>query len=445
MKVFDILTSETLIKSTNANHSITTTVNNQNSAAYDGLIEIQGRKSVVEHERLSRKGLYTQVAIHKKTISSSKIQDKTDEIRHLEQTALPEKVGKLDSIRNDLRAELNKKVSCVSELNKFRETNKLKHAAVYPEETNKIFGVLFLCMVLEAALNAFFLSKASEFGLAGGFAIAIGISLLNLLVAFFMSKCLRYFHHVEPKKNIIGTFVALLLTLSVGAISLFIGHYRSALDGDVGSASIQAVTNMNESLFGISTFDSWILVCITFAIFLFVTFKCYKSDDPYPGYGEISKKAKNAVDKYSRSKTKADDLINELRKQLVAELDVRYEELDQLVVSLDEDQEAIQQLGRDFRSFLTQQSLEFDTYCEECRQRFSHDCLGILDKSAVFSKAQESIIFEVLEPLLIEEDEERFSHLRNQIRSFRETQFADIRRSYLAATSKLVLDEEQVI
>lgn len=445
MKVFDILTSEALIKSTNANHTITTTVNNQNSAAYDGLIEIQGRKSVVEHERSSRQGLYSQVAIHKKTIGSSKIQDKTDEIRHLEQTALPEKVGKLDSIRKDLRAELNKKNSSIAELNKFREANKLNCAAVYPEETNKIFGVLFLCMVLEAALNAFFLSKASEFGLAGGFAIAIGISLLNLLVAFFMSKCLRFFHHAEPKKNIMGSFGALTLVLSVGAISLFIGHYRSALDEDVGSASIQAVNNMNESLFGISTFDSWILVCITFAIFLFVTFKCYKSDDPYPGYGDISRKAKNAVDKYSRMKTKADELVGQLRKQLVTDFDVKYEELDQLVVSLDEDQEAIQQLGRDYRSFLIQQSLEFDTYCEECRQRFSHDCLQILDKSAVFSKVQESIIFEVLEPLLREEDEGRFSEVRNQIRSFRETQFADTRRSYLEATSKLVLSEEQVI
>lgn len=445
MKVFDILTAEALVKSTNANHTITTTVNNQNTAFYDGLIEIQGKKNVVEHERSNRQGLYTKVAQHKKILSSSKAQDRIDNIRHLEQTAIPNKAGKLDAIRKDLRAELTKKNSCIAELNKFREINKLTHSADFPEETKKVFGILILCGVIEAALNAFFLSKASEFGLAGGFAIAIIISIINLLAAFFMSGTLRFIHHIEPKKSILGTAGALILALIVGSISLFIGHYRAALDDDVESASIQAVTNMSESLFGISTFDSWILVAITLAIFIFVTFKFYKSDDPYPGYGNISRKAKVATDTFSKMKTKADALVDDLRKQLISELDIRYEELDQIVHGLDEDQEAIQQLGRDYRAFLTQQSLEFDTYCEECRQRFTHDCLQILDKSAEFPKPIESIVFEELELLINPEDENRFKEIRGKIREFRETQFADIRRSYLAAVNKLVLNEEQAI
>jgi hypothetical protein len=65
MNTFDILTSEALLESTNANREITTAIHNQNSENYDGLIELQCKTKVIEHERQARKALYAQAATYK--------------------------------------------------------------------------------------------------------------------------------------------------------------------------------------------------------------------------------------------------------------------------------------------------------------------------------------------------------------------------------------------
>jgi hypothetical protein len=361
----------------------------------------------------------------------------------LEQSALPEKQNTLAAIKNDLRTELNKKNTTIAELNKFREAHQLTRAAIYPDEPNKTIGLLFLMGIFEAVLNSFFLSKGSEFGLAGGFAIAIVISCLNVLIAFFMSLSLRFANHRATKISIFGIVCSTHLAIAVAAISLFIGHYRAALDKNVDLASLQAVKNMAESPLGISTFDSWILVFITFAIFALVTFKLFKNDDPYPGYGDITRKARTASKNYSRSKTKANELVTRLRDELTNALDQNYEALDKLSHEFDQDGESLEQLARDYRSFLTQQTLEYDSFCQECRQRFSHDCIQILDKNASFDTPANNIKFEEPEAFLRDNDITRLNAVKRTIREFREMEYTNLRSSYLTATNKLVLVAEQ--
>jgi hypothetical protein len=441
MNTFDILTSENLIEETNANLEITTAIHNQNSENYDCLIELQCKTKVIEHERQTRQALYAQAATHKKLNNSSKVQDTIDEVRQMEVTAIPEMEMKLGAIKKDLQAALNSKNSQIAELNKFRLEHKLSRTAIYPNSQTKLIGILVFMGVLEAVLNAFFLSKASEFGLAGGFAMAAGISALNILFAFFMSLSLRSAHYNDSKKSMFGIAMAATIAIAVSSLALFIGHYRAALDENVEMASFQAVKNMTESLFGISTFDSWILVSITFAIFILVTWKFFKNDDPYPGYGEISRKTEGAITKYSRYKTRADALVKEMRVELISRFEQKYEELNQLSHSVDQDEESIEQLDRDYQSFLAQQALEYEAYCELCRQRFSHDVKQILDKTAFFVKEKESIQFQELAPLLKGEDTDRFKELKIQIRTFRESDFSKIRASIIAASNKITLSE----
>jgi hypothetical protein len=385
--------------------------------------------------------LYAQAATYKKLNNSSKIQDSIDEVRQMETTAIPEMDMKLGAIKKDLQSALNSKNSQIAELNKFREEHNLTRAAIYPGNQSKLIGVLVFMGVLEAVLNAFFLSKASEFGLAGGFAMAVGISALNILFAFFMSTSLRIAQCKDSKKSMFGFTAAALIAVAVSTLALFIGHYRAALDENVELASFQAVKNMADSPYGISTFDSWILVSITFAIFMLVTWKFFKNDDPYPGYGEISRKADEANTKYSRYKTKADALVKEMRVELIQKFEQKYEELNKLSHGLEQDAESIVQLERDYQSFLSQQALEYEAYCELCRQRFSHDVNQILDKTAVFAKEKENIQFQELTPLLKSDDIERFKEIKSQIRGFRETDFSHVRASIIASANKISLSE----
>jgi hypothetical protein len=359
----------------------------------------------------------------------------------METTALPEMDMKLGAIKTDLQSALNSKNKQIAELNKFREEHKLTCAAIYPGNQSKLIGVLVFMCVLEAVLNAFFLSTASEFGLAGGFAMAVGISALNILFAFFMSTSLRNAQYNGSKRSMLGFTFATLIFIAVSTLALFIGHYRAALDENVELASFQAVKNMADSPFVISTFDSWILVSITFAIFILVTWKFFKNDDPYPGYGEISRKADEANTKYSRYKTKADALVKEMRVELIQKFEHKYEQLNQLSHGLEQDEESIEQLERDYHSFLSQQALEYEAYCELCRQRFSHDVNQMLGKTAVFAKEKHNIQFQGLTAVLKNEDIERFKETKSKIRKFRETDFSQVRASIIASANKISLYE----
>jgi hypothetical protein len=441
MNTFDILTCEALLEATNANREITTIIHNQNSENYDGLIELQCKTKVIEHERQARKALYVQAATYKKLNNSSKIQDNIDEVQQMEVTSIPEMDIKLGAIKIELQSALNRKNSQIAELNKFREEHKLTRAAIYPGNQSKLIGVLVFMGVSEAVLNAFFLSKASEFGLAGGFAMATGITALNLLFAFFMSTSLRNAQYNDSKKSMLGFTATTVIFIAVSTLALFIGHYRSSLDENVDLASFQAVKSMADSPFVISTFDSWILVSITFAIFILVTWKFFKNDDPYPGYGEMSRKADEGNTKYSRYKTKADALVKEMRVELIQKFEHKYEQLNQLSHGLEQDEESIEQLERDYHSFLSQQALEYEAYCELCRQRFSHDVNQMLGKIAVFAKEKHSIQFQGLTPVLKNEDIERFKETKSKIRKFRETDFSQVRSSIIASANKISLYE----
>jgi len=442
MKIFDALKSEVLLTDMNAFHTITTNLHNQNNETYDAVIELQGKKRVIEHERQSRKALFDVVSTHKKSINSSKAHDGMSKIRELDKTSYEEKKQKLEQIKKDLQTEKNLKTEAIAEVNKFRETNKLNHSAHYPDKREKLYGILLLMGVLEAILNSFFLSKASEFGLAGGFAMAVAISGLNILFAFFMSRALMHIHHIEPKTSLLGILGTITMASAVGFISLFIGHYRSALDESIESASSQAVTSMLESPLGISTFDSWMLVFLTITIFVFVTFKFYKNDDPYPGYGDISRNALNAKNKFSRAKTQANEMVENLRTDLKAELEQKYENLNTIANSYDEDEESLSQLRRDYLSFMSQQSLEFESFCVECRQRFSHDCTQILDRNAVFPESRSNIALDELEPFLTENDIDKLKIQKQKIQDFREIEYSEIRDNFLSMVNQLVINKE---
>lgn len=442
MKTFDALKSEVLLTDINAFHTITSNIHNQNNETYDAVVELQGKKRVIEHERQCRKALFDVVSTHKKSINSSKAQDGISKIRELDKTTYPEKKQKLEDIKKELQEEQKYKTEAIAEVTKFRETNKLNRAAHYPKKRDKLLGLLVLMGVFEAILNAFFLSKASEFGLAGGFAMAVVISLLNIIFAFFMSRSLMHIHHIEPKTSLIGILGTLVLASVVAFISLFIGHYRAALDESMELASVQAVINMIESPTGISTFDSWMLVIVTVVIFSFVTFKFYKNDDPYPGYGEISRKAQNAKDQLSRKKTKASEMVETLRKDLLEELEQKYETLNTIAYSFDEDEESLSQLRRDYLSFMSQQSLEYESFCEECRQRFSHDCTQVLDKKAIFPEPKSNIKLDELEPFLTEYDIANLQKQKENIQAFREKEYSTIRSDFLSIVNQLVLNQE---
>lgn len=442
MKIFDILRSEKLLDETDAFHEISDSITD---TTYHITLERKAKNLVLESERENRIVLKDKVATHKKLANSNKVSAKAQEIRQLEQELIPGAEQKIRQIQSDLHDAFEVKRRQEQELNKFKEVNKLRAAARYNEDLKKVWTWIAAALVGESALNAFFLAKASEFGLAGGFAIALSVSLINVVLGFFFSKGFQNAHHIESKRSAFGSVGMAVTVLLVGTLALFIGHYRAAIDTNVESAAFQAVLSMLDNPFGISTFDSWILVVITCVIFAVVAFKFSTNDEVYPGYGNLDRNTKQAKDKYSLQKTKAMELIRDQKTELFDKFEVTFQVLEDLSGELDEDNEAIAQLESDYFSYLSQQKNEFEAYCDECRKRFTSECKLTLNKQPTFNTPSPDLDIPALDPLLSSSDKGRFEEMKGLIRKFVNDEYSPLRESFHAKVHALYTEAEAEI
>ncbi|GGD64520.1 hypothetical protein [Lacimicrobium alkaliphilum] len=386
MKIFDVFKSEAILSETDANRIITTTLQNQNSEMYDGVIERKGRDKVLNSERESRQVLLNRAAAHKELVKSGKIESSIAKIKQVKQRALPEAKEYIDAISREVKEGLRAKNEKEASLSKFREDNKLTHAASYSDNPGKVWGHVILAMIAEGLINSFFLSKASEFGLAGGFALAFAISFVNLAMALCFVIGLQNFRHVKTGRSLAGAVGMAVSGLIMLGIALLVGHYRSALDDNIESASTLAVDSWLIEPFGIGTFESWLLTAVTIGIFIFFVVKLILKDELYPAYGKITRETIEARKKFTSLKSKAMRKVSQIKEEVNQQFEAVHEELNILAKTLEEDFEAMESLEQDYQSYLLLQKSEFETFCEECRQRFSHECTQILDKKADLSK-----------------------------------------------------------
>ena len=102
-------------------------------------------------------------------------------------------------------------------------------------------------------MNSIFFAKASSAGLVGGFLMAFILSFLNISIGGMASFGTRLAHHVTPLKTILGVMIMTLAMTVSGALALFVGHYRTALDQDIERAPFMAVVMLCHGRRGLSS------------------------------------------------------------------------------------------------------------------------------------------------------------------------------------------------
>lgn len=430
MRIFEVLKSENILIETEAKRMITTSLQNQNSEVYDDVIEKKGRDLILANERQNRQLLLNHARSHKELLKSGKIESAITKIKHFKQSSIPDVKTIAAEIALEVKEGFHRKNEKEASLSQFKEVNKLTHAAADSENAGKTWGYIILAMIGEGLINSFMLSKANEFGLAGGFALAFAISFLNLIMALCFVFGLKYLKHVKTVKSLIGMICSVLAGFSAAGVAVFVGHYRSALDENISSASITAVENWKANLFGISTFESWLLTGVTVGIFLFFVFKLVNKDEMYPGYGKISHETAKARTEYKSLKSKALQKISSLKEGLNHKFECVDEDLVVLTKTLEEDYEALESLEHNFQSYLIAQQLEFETFSALCRQHFTNECTQILDRSAVTPEDILPLGFKESPQLISEEDKKIFQNKRALISQFNINELEGIRNKF---------------
>ena len=244
-------------------------------------------------------------------------------------------------------------------------------AAAYPKSQFYHFAIVAALALVEWVSLATFYAEGSDFGLLGGVLIAMALSVVNISLAILSGGLLRYVNHQSPRRRRLAlTAVAVLYTCFV-LVTLAAAHYRVATndiaqsqpsvsaqsanplpphvatDLDQWRAARLAWQRFARNPLGFEDVFSWILVVLAVIFGIFASYKGYRVDDPYPGYGELDRELNGrraiyeaAKAEYSRVVDQVFDRTLQEQAHLLSEVKSNIEYYQQLISRSDDQRRA---------------------------------------------------------------------------------------------------------
>jgi hypothetical protein len=210
------------------------------------------------------------------------------------------------------------------EFDRFRLENKRLNLPHYPQGLHKALAWVFafFLITVEAVLNARFFAKGLEGGLIEGFSEAAIAATLNVTFCFIAGcTVIRFIHHVKTGPKLFGLVMTLMTGGVIVGLALVVAHYREALVLGLDDAQSVAIQTLVASPFTLKEVSSWYLFMIGIIFGLAALFDGYKTDDSYPGYGNVHRKTVEAADAYSNAIDQLHEHLSELKEAMLAKVE----------------------------------------------------------------------------------------------------------------------------
>lgn len=258
---------------------------------------------------------------------------------------LQSKVGQLladDSIRSTIEADMSeersKLVSAVEarmraevDWRHLRARHRITLQAVYPESMLWHMALVAALALAETCINAFFYENAQ--GLVGGFTVALGVALVNMVGALLLGFGYRYKNLASMDGRTLGwTCLLLFVCLCVYCNALF-AAFRSEYQILVDPSdplqvrqSFAAALNEARHIFildmHIADLSSFVLFGLGLVLSGLAFYKGYTLDDKYPGHGKLDRTVNAAREVELRQqellRSKIKDLLHRSRAAVQA-------------------------------------------------------------------------------------------------------------------------------
>lgn len=218
------------------------------------------------------------------------------------------------------------------DLRHFRAVNGITEQAKYPESHLWHFAVIAGLALAETVVNAFFYENAQ--GLIGGFAVALGVSVVNMGGALALGALFRYKNLRDPVRKAAGWAclpVFLVLTIYCNALfAAFRAEYQLLADptdpAQVRAAFRNAVDRAAQIfVFGMDFGDlmSFILFGIGLILSMIAFYKGMTFDDRYPGHGDKDRVVKRAraaeLESQQKVREQLKSFLNSRRREVQAQ------------------------------------------------------------------------------------------------------------------------------
>lgn len=212
--------------------------------------------------------------------------------------------------------------AAAQEFAEFRARHDIRREPRHPGNRGMTVALLALCLVIESALNGVFFAQGSDFGLLGGIALALGLSLVNIVIGFVNGWAfLRAAHHRNWLIKAFGLLCFLALAAGVLVFNGYVAHFRDAYArlGDATNPTTIAHTLLTAP-FVLASIQSWLLFAVGVLFSGFATFKGFGFDDPYPGFGAAGRRLDRARDNYANERADLLDRAAEIRDDIIGKL-----------------------------------------------------------------------------------------------------------------------------
>lgn len=223
----------------------------------------------------------------------------------------------------------------LQELEAFKATHQLSRDASYPDGAALFFryALLVLLVSTEGVFNASFFAEGLSSGLLGGFFYAVTLASINVLTAFILGKAVvRWCFHRQAALKTMG-LLALGLTLGMIAFNaLAIGHLRNAILLESISPTKDALQSLLINPIGLDDLMAWVLFLVTMGFGIAAMVDGLFIDDLYPGYGNISRRAKAAVDEFEEEFEEVCAELEDIKQENMDALDAEIIKANQLLI-----------------------------------------------------------------------------------------------------------------
>lgn len=184
--------------------------------------------------------------------------------------------------------------------NYFKQKNRLKRSARYPESHIYHLSIVAFFFLLECLGNMHFFAEGSTIGYLGGFLQATLVSAVNVGLSYIIGLFgFTQFNRRESAMKWFGGAVIVAYAMTMVVFHFAVAHYRDLLTIDPDNAARNAIEKLRENFFGLETIDSILVLLMGIVIACIACYKGFTHDDPYPGYGRVDREYQKHLKAYN--------------------------------------------------------------------------------------------------------------------------------------------------
>ena len=243
-------------------------------------------------------------------------------------TTADQSVSDLDSHRTEYK-------DAARDLKEFRQKNKLKRVAHYPD--NKIAHWLWVLVagIVESFISANLLGSVSQGGIIEGWVLAGVLTAVNIFLGICAGQLWRFTHYgwgFKPFAFVLSTLCAALALVwnnVAGHVrDVYVSAAKTGALETVDEALATAVYKMIERPLPWENLPSAGLALVGIFVFFLTAYKSYTADDPFPGYGAKHRKVEDLHGRYQDNLNDALENLKTVRDEanvMIEESKYRYE------------------------------------------------------------------------------------------------------------------------